>query len=53
MKDARNGELERQYHTERMAILGDESMSWEKKMRALLELFNRYRNKKEKDRAKG
>jgi hypothetical protein len=47
VKDNRSGELEQQYQVERAAILGDESMSWEKKMRAVLELFNRYRDRQE------
>ena len=42
MKVERKVELERQYHADRAAILSDEWMSWEKKMRAVLELFNRY-----------
>jgi hypothetical protein len=47
VKDERKRELERQYQRDRAAILGDESMSWEKEMRAILELFNRYRVRQE------
>ena len=53
MKDERREELEQQYQTDRASILSDESLSWEKKMRAVLELFNRYWNKQEKDGEEG
>ena len=49
MKVERKVELERQYHADRAAILSDEWMSWEKKMRAVLELFNRYQARQEED----
>jgi hypothetical protein len=50
VKDERKEEVERQYQTDRAAILGDGSMSWEKKLRAVLELFNRYRDSQEEGR---
>jgi hypothetical protein len=42
--------LEREYRRERAAILEYPELSWEQKMRAVLELFNRYWNR-EKDGA--
>ena len=53
MIDKRSRELEHQHQADREAILGDESKSWEKKMRAVLELFNRYWNTQEEDSEEG
>ena len=53
VKDEQSRELERRYRAERTAILNDESLSWEKKMRAVLELFNRYWNRQEEGGEEG
>ena len=53
MKDERSRELEQQYRVARAAILGDESTSWEKKMRAVRELFNSYRDRQDKEGEEG
>ena len=45
--------LEREYRRKRAAILEDPELSWEKKMRSLLELFNRYRDRQEEGRLEG
>jgi hypothetical protein len=45
--------LEREYRRERAAILEDPELSWEQKMRAVLELFNRYRNRQEEGAKEG
>ena len=51
MKELRR--IEREYRRERAAILEAPELSWEKKMRALLELFNRYRDRQEEGSEEG
>jgi hypothetical protein len=46
-------DLEREYRRVRTAILEDPDLSWEKKMRAVLELFNRYRDRQEAGEEEG